>query len=163
MSFDGLLGVVLVAAAAVWLLWSLNRLSLTWTAAQSRIGELDQKRVDMARGLMKFGEELIRLKQDEKQTTDKLAALRAQCTAKQKELAELVPPAPQEILVSSEYPSARDDKAWLVMLVRNSGSDAIAQKRYLVWAADHAAALSRARHVLAEEPGYEVANAQRYS
>ena len=162
MSFGGIIGVSAVLAAAVWLLWSLNRVSLAWTAAQNRIKELDQQRIDAARSLMKVGEELIRLKQEEKASQDKLAAARAQSAAKQKELAAFVPPPPQEIMISSEYPSARDDKPWIVLLARSSGSDAVAQKHYLVWASDHATALSRARYVLADEPGYEVVNAQRY-
>ena len=154
-----LIAIVGVLGAAGWLLWALNRLSAAWTAAQSRIKELDQKRVDMARDLMKVGEELIRLKQDESESGQKLAALRAQCTAKQKEVVEFAPPAPQEILVSSEYPSARDDKPWIVSLVRAGGS---APRQYLVWAADHAGALNRGRYVLSDEPGYEIAGAQRY-
>lgn len=157
---DSLVAIVGVLGAAGWLLWALNRLSGAWTAAQTRIKEFDQKRVDLARTLMKLGEELIRLKQDEAERGQKLAAVRAQCTAKQKELTEFVPPPPQEIMISSEYPAARDDKAWVVSLVRSAGGG---QKQYLVWAGDHAAALSRGRHVLSDEPGYEIAAAQRYS
>lgn len=156
---DSVIALVGVLAAAGWLVWSLNRLSATWTAAQNRIKELDQKRVDMAKSLMKLGEELIRLKQDEAETGQKLAALRTQCTAKQKEVAEFVPPPPQEIFVSSEYPSARDDKPWTVSLVRAGGG---APRQYLVWASDHAGALNRGRYVLSDEPGYEVGGAQRY-
>jgi hypothetical protein len=162
MSIDSVVGFVGVLAAAGWLLWALNRLSAAWTAAQSRIKDLDQKRIDMARSLMKLGEELIRLKQDDAESSQKLAALRAQCTARQKEVAEFVPPPPQEIMVSSEYPPARDDKAWVVSLVRSTAGTGSA-RQYLIWAADHGGALSRGRHVLADEPGYEISGAQRYS
>lgn len=158
----GLVGFVATLAAAGWLLWAVNRLALAWTAAQNRIKEFDQRRVDLARGMMKFGEELIRLKQQEKEVKDKLAALRAEGAGKQKELAALVPPPPQEIYVSSEYPAARGDKPWIVLLGRSGAAEAAAYKQYLVWAGDHATALSRARHVLSEESGYEIVNAQRY-
>lgn len=156
---DTVIAIVGVLGAAGWLLWALNRLSMAWTAAQNRIKELDQKRVDMARSLMKLGEELLRLKQDEAESNQKLAAVRTQCAAKQKEVAEFVAPPPQEIMVSSEYPSARDDKPWVVSLVR-AGS---APRQYLVWASDHASALNRGRYVLSDEPGYEVSGAQRYA
>lgn len=158
---DSLVAIVGVLAAAGWLLWGLNRLSAAWTAAQSRVKELDQKRVEMARSLMKLGEELLRLKQDDAENSQKLAALRTQCTAKQKEVAEFVPPPPQEIMISSEYPPARDDKAWVVSLVRSTAGTGAA-KQYLIWAADHGGALSRGRHVLSDEPGYEISGAQRH-
>lgn len=159
---EGTIGFVAVLAAAAWLLWSGNRLMLAWTAAQNRIKALDQKRVDLARELMKFGEELIRLKQDERESNEKLAALRAQAAERQKELAAVTPPPPEEIMVSSEYPAARDDKPWIVQLVRTGGTDGSGRRQYLVWAADHASALVRARHVLADEPGCEIVSAYRY-
>lgn len=163
MSFGGLIAIAGIGAAALWLLWALNRASLAWNAVQNRVNELDQKRVDMARGLMKIGEELIRLKQDEKETGDKLATLRAQVSAKTKELTEFVPPPPQEILISSEYPSTRDDKAWIVSLAKSVNADASTHKLHLIWAGDHAAAANRARGVLGDQAsGYEIANIQRY-
>jgi hypothetical protein len=164
MSFDGLIGVAGTLAAAVWLLWGINRLSLAWAAVQARVKELDQKRVDMAREMMKFGEVMMRHKRDEAETSDKLTVLRAQVAAKTKELAEFVPPPPQEILIPSEYPSTRDDKAWIVSMVRPNGADEAHPRQYLVWAGDHGAAMNRARSTLADQAfGYEATNAQRYS
>lgn len=163
MSFDGVIAVAGILAAAVWLMWGVNRLMLAWAAVQTRVKELDQKRVDMAREMMKFSDVLLRNKRDEKETSDKLAALRGQVAAKTKEIAEFVPPPPREILVPSEYPSTRDDKAWIVSMARPNGADEGSPRQYLVWAGDHVAAMNRARTTLAEQAfGYEVANAQRY-
>ena len=164
MSFAAeLIAVAGIGAAALWLLWAVNRISLAWTAVQNRVKELDQKRVDMARGLMTVGQEMIRLKQDEKETGDKLASLRAQVAARTKELAEFVQPPAQEILISSEYPSTRDDRAWIIALAKSANADASTHKLYLVWAVDHATASSRARSVLGDQAsGYEIANVQRY-
>jgi hypothetical protein len=164
MSFDGLIAVVGILAAAMWLMWGFSRISAAWTAVQKRVQELDQKRIEMARGLMTIGEELIRLKRDEKETGDKLAGLRAQVAAKTKEMAEFVPPPAQEILVSSEYPSTRDDKAWIVAVARSNGGDTARRRQYLVWASDQAGAQNRARTVLADQAsGYEIAAVQRYA
>ena len=163
MSFDGVIGVAGILASAVWLMWGINRLTLAWTAVQTRVKDLDQKRVDMARELMKFGEALLRHRRDEKETSDKLGTLRAQIAAKTKELAEFVPPPPPEILISSEYPSTRDDKAWIVSMARPNSADAGSPRQYLIWAGDHASATGRARTALAEQSsGYEIANIQRY-
>jgi len=163
MTFEAVIAIAGILAAALWLMWGINRLTLAWTAVQTRVKELDQKRVDMAREMMKFGEVLVRHKRDEQEANDKLGGLRAQIAAKTKEIAEFVPPPPQEILVTSEYPSTRDDKAWIVSMVRPNGADQGNQRQYLVWAGDHATALNRARSTLAEQAsGYEVSNAQRY-
>jgi hypothetical protein len=164
MSFEAVIAIAGVLAAAVWLMWGINRLSLAWSAVQARVKELDQKRVDMAREMMKFGEVLLRHKRDEKEANDKLAALRAQIAAKTKEIAAFVPPQPQEILITSEYPSTRDDKAWIVSMVRPNGADEGNPRQYLIWAGDHGAALNRARSTLTEQAfGYEPTNAQRYT
>ncbi|MBV8535739.1 MAG: hypothetical protein JO128_09110 [Alphaproteobacteria bacterium] len=163
MTFEGVIAIAGTLAAAVWLMWGINRLSLAWTAVQARVKELDQKRVDMAREMMKFGEVLLRHKRDETEASDKLGVLRGQVAAKTKELSEFVPPPPQEILITSEYPATRDDKAWIVSMVRPNGADAGNPQQYLVWAGDHAAALNRARSTLADQAsGYEASNAQRY-
>src|SRR5215472_4535748 len=114
MSFEGVLAMAGILAAAAWLMWGINRLMQAWAAVQARVKELDQKRVDMAREMMKFADVMLRHKVDEKETNDKLATLRGQIAAKTKEIAEFVPPPPQEILIPSEYPSTRDDKAWIV-------------------------------------------------
>jgi len=164
MSFEAVIAIAGILAAAVWLMWGINRLSLAWSAVQTRVKELDRKRVDMAREMMKFGEALLRHKRDEQEASEKLRALRAQITAKTKEIAEFVPPPPQEILITSEYPSTHDDKAWIVSMVRPNGADEANPRHYLIWAADHGAALNRARSTLTEQAfGYEPSNAQRYS
>ena len=164
MSFDGLIAVAGILAAAVWLMWGINRLMAAWTAVQNRVKELDHKRIDMARELMKFGDELLRQKRDEKETGDKLATLRAQISTKTKEIAGFVPPPAQEILVSSEYPSTRDDKAWIIAVARSNGGNPPSRRQYLVWARDHAGAQNRAHTVLADQAsGYEIAAIQRYS
>jgi len=162
-------GFALFAGAAgsiLWLIWGLSRLNEAWSQAQKRKVELDQKRVDMAMQLMKRGEELIRLKGDEAGAAEKLASLKALCAQKQKELQELVPPAPAEILVTSEYASSKEDRAWLVILTPGGAirvGDGVTKKQYLLWATDHNAALNRARHVVREEPGYEIADVYRYA
>ena len=166
-------GFALLAGAAgsiVWLLWGIGRLNEAWAAAQKRKVELDQKRVDMAMQLMKLGEELMRLKGTEAGDGERLTALQALCTQKQKELAEFVPPPPPEILVTSEYAASKEDRAWLVLAGRGaaarpsgSANGAAAQKQYLLWATDHNAALNRARHVVSDEPGYEIMDVHRYA
>ena len=163
MTFEALISIAGILAAVVWLMWGINRLSVAWSAVQTRVKELDQKRVDMAREMMKFGEALLRHKRDEQEASEKLRALRAQITAKTKEIAEFVPPPPQEILITSEYPSTREDKAWIVSMVRPNGADGGNPRQYLVWAGDQTAALNRARSTLTEQAfGYEPASAQRY-
>ena len=140
MSFEGVLAMAGILAAAAWLMWGINRLMQAWAAVQARIKELDQKRVDMAREMMKFAEVMLRHKRDEKETSDKLGALRGQVAAKTKEIAAFVPPPAPEILITSEYPSARDDKAWIVSMVRPNAPEGNGPRQYLIWAGDHAAA-----------------------
>jgi len=162
-------GFALFAGAAgsiLWLVWGLGRLNQAWSQAQKRKVELDQKRVDMAMQLMKRGEELMRLKGDEAAAAERLAALKALCAQRQKELQEFVPPAPAEIIVTSEYASSKEDRAWLVILAPGGAArtaEGVAKKQYLLWATDHNAALNRARHVVREEPGYEIADVYRYA
>jgi hypothetical protein len=162
MGFESVIAIAGILGAAVWLMWGINRLMLAWAAVQNRVKELDQKRIDMARELMKIGEELMRHKRDEKETGDKLAGLRAQIAAKTKELAEFVAPPPEEILVSSEYPSTRDDKAWIISVARPNSADP--RRQYLVWAGDNAGAQNRARTALTDlASGYEIVGVQRHT
>lgn len=171
MSFEGFLLFAVAAGSAIWLLWSAGRLNAAWLAAQKRKQELDRKRVDMAMHLMKRGEALMQLKGDDAGAAERVAALRALCAQKQKELAGFVPPPPPEIIVTSEYPASREDKAWVVLMAPagasrppNDGNPSDApKKQYLVWAGDTNAAVSRARNVITDEPGYEVHSVQRYT
>jgi hypothetical protein len=156
---------LIAALSAAWLLWSAGRLNQAWLATQKRKQELDVRRVDMAMQLMRRGEDLMRLKGEDTGASERLSALRAHCTQRQNELAAFKPPPPPEIIVTSEYASSRDDKAWVVKLMptgsRTEG-EAVPAKQYLLWAGDHGAAISRARNVIGDEPGYEIQQAQRY-
>jgi hypothetical protein len=165
MSLEGFLLFLVAAVSTMWLLWAAGRLNAAWLAAKARKQELEVKRVDLAMQLMKRGEELTRLKGADAVVTDRVATLRAHVSQKQMELASLVPPPPPEILVTSEYASSRDDKPWVVRLMSSrAGSDGTPPplKQYLLWASDQHAAISRARNVISDEPGYEVQNVQRY-
>ncbi|HEX9463565.1 MAG TPA: hypothetical protein VGB82_13285 [Alphaproteobacteria bacterium] len=165
MSLDGFLLFVFAIASTFWLMWALGRLNGYWIAATKRKRELNAQRVGMRAQLLNYGKELVRLQSADAETAERLAELRADCAKRQKELAAVVPRAPPEITVTSEYAPSKDDKAWIVQLsqpVSARGRGGANKKQYLVWAVDQGAAASRAHNIVSDEPGYEVQDVWRY-
>lgn len=171
LTLDGFLLFAGTVVAIGWLAVGLGRLATAWAAAESRGKDLRRQQVATAKELLRNAEELEQLKQEATDAKQKIEALRAQRTAKQKEVATFVPPQAPEILVTSEYPPAKGDKAFTVTMARTGvsrtkkGPDTPllpAHKYYLVWGGDHTAALARARQLLAGEDDYEVNGGHRF-
>jgi hypothetical protein len=157
-------------AAFSWFVVALARLSRAWSVAQGRMGELKRQQTTAAKQLLKEVQEIARLGEETKEAKKKADAVRADCAAKQKEIAAMKPLPADEILVTSEYPPAKADRAWTITLNRNTTSRAKSpdskmpmRRHYLVWARDHTGAVARARQILGADPDYDIEGAQLFT
>lgn len=159
--------VVGIVVFGLWLAAGFARLSAAWTVGDRRAIELKMMQQREARKLLRNVQEIQRLNDEISKAKASAASVADHQTKKQRELAAVVPPPPPAIYVTSEFPSAKRDHPWIIQLRRNAtaklrdpnGED---QRSYLLWAADHAAALARGRQILAGDRGFDVEGARRY-
>jgi hypothetical protein len=163
-TFAVVIGIVVVG---LWLAAGFARLSAAWTIGDRRARELKLLQQREARKLLHNVQEIQRLNDEIKSVKTDAASAADHHTAREKELAAVVPPPPPPIYVTSEFPAAKRDQPWVILLRRNATArmrdpDGEDHHHYLLWAADHAAALARGRQILSADRGYDVEGARRY-
>lgn len=159
--------VIGVVVTGMWLAAGFARLSSAWAVGDRRARELKLAQQREARRLLRNVQELQRLNDEIKTAKTSATNAASEQVSKQKELDAVVPPPPPPIYVTSEFPAARRDQPWVIHLRRSAtaklrnpnGED---HRYFLLWAADHPAALARGRQVLSSDPGYDVEGARRY-
>jgi hypothetical protein len=159
--------VVGVVVVGMWLAAGFARLSAAWTIGDRRARELKLLQQREARRLLHNVQEIQRLNDEIKTVKTEAANVADHRAAREKELAAVVPPPPPPIYVMSEFPAAKRDQPWVIYLRRNATArmrdpDGEEHRHYLLWAADHAAALARGRQILSADRGYDVEAARRY-
>jgi len=143
-----------LAAFAAWLTWALRRFQVYWETGQRRVATLGGT-------LRRTQGELAREQQTAERLTGDIKAARRQAEtirgderAVRRQQQEMVPPAPTEILVPTEFSSSTNDEAWLAQLTPRFNQpiqpEAQPVRRVLIWATGHQAALSRARQIASE-------------
>jgi len=148
---------------SVFALWSyalLARLQAAWETRQRQLGELRQGLTASGLALMKDTEKIEKLQAE----TTRLKTTAAEAAREQKERHENVlrttRPPPPEVHVTSEYPPARGDSAWIADFARDSDEPAQPWERplgiLLLWAPTQAAALAAARHLIRAHRTYRV-------
>lgn len=159
--------VVGVIVTAMWLASAFARLAGAWSLGERRARELKALQQREARTLLRNVQEIQRLNEEIKAVKANTAGIADEHSTRLKALEGVAPPPPPSIYVTSEFPSAKRDHAWIIHLRRNAtaklrdpgGED---HRYYLLWAADHPSALARGRQILAGERGFDVEGARRY-
>lgn len=159
--------VIGVIVTGMWLAAGFARLSSAWAVGDRRARELKAAQQREARRLLRNVQELQRLNEEIKAAKSSATSAASEQASRQKELDAVAPPPPPAIHVTSEFPAARRDQPWIIHLRRSvaaklrdpSGED---HRYFLLWAADHPAALARGRQILSSDRGYDVEGARRY-
>lgn len=159
--------VVGVIVTAMWLASGFARLAAAWGAGERRSRDLKTMQQREARKLLRNVQEMQRLNDEIKAAKASAASAAEAHASKQQELAGVVPPPPPPIYVVSEFPAAKRDLPWIIHLRRTVSAkmrdpDGEDHRYYLLWAADHTAALARGRQTLSSERGFDVEGARRY-
>ncbi len=165
--FGGYVMVVGFVAVGLWLLIGVARLNYTWKASQQRTAGLRQLKAEGAKILLERIEESMKLETETKEARQRVEMLKTALETKEKQLTELVPPAPPAIYVTSEFPPSSRDKPWQAMLRRMTGGksrrpDEPSERYVLVWGPDHSGAQARAQNALSSFPGFAVDGVMRF-
>ncbi len=161
--------VIVVAFVAVflWLLIGVARLYHSWHYSQMRTAGLRQAKADGAKALLARVEEIVQIETEVKDARKRAEMLKTAAEVKEHQLANLVPPPPPAIYVTSEFPPSGRDKLWQAVLRRTTPlktrrADEPSERYVLVWAADHSAAQGRAQNALGNWPGFAIDGVLRF-
>jgi hypothetical protein len=165
--FSGYVVVVAFFFVAMWLLIGVARLNYAWKASQLRTAGLRELKAEGAKILLERVEEGIKLDIEVKEARQRVEMLKTALETKEKQLTNLVPPAPPAIYVTSEFPPSSKDKPWQAILRRLAGTksrraDEPSERYLLVWGPDHSGAQTRAQTTLSAYPGFAIDGVSRF-
>jgi len=161
---------IVVAAlvfAGGWLMVGIARLRIAWQAGIRNTAGLKQQQVNEAREMMRLTQEVLQIEEEIKEARSGAEKAGKQKNEREKLIGDRPAPAPTEIFVSSEFSASKREKPWIAHLKRTGANRArrpgeSTARFTLVWAADHPAALNRARALVAGDTDYEVEGLRRF-
>ncbi len=164
-SFD--LNLFIVVAALVfatgWLLVAVARLQSAYQAGIRNTTSLKRQQINEAKEMMKLTQEALRLEGEIKEARAAAEKTAKELEERRKMLGEqpVATARPTEVFVASEFASSKKEKPWIAHMKRTGANRArrpgeAATRFVLLWAADHPAALGRARGLVASDTDYEV-------
>jgi hypothetical protein len=168
-SFDVNLFIVvaMLVFATGWLLVAIARLQSAWQTGIRSTAGLRQQQINEAKEMLKVAQEVLRLEEEIKETRAAAEKTVKQQAERQKVIGARPPAAPIEIQISSEFSASKREKPWVAHMKRTGANRARrageGNARFvLLWAADHPAALGRARALVASDPDFEVEGLRRF-
>lgn len=157
---------ILYGALVVWICASLARLQAAWEVSQRQTGELRKALTAAGLKLMSELETVEKLEKEIAHVKQSAAVAMQEQKDRHEMLARSAPPPAPEIQVTSEYPTSKQDKAWIVEFMRDSGAPDQAWEREpptsLVWARTQSAALDRGRTIIRELKTYSVGSVRPF-
>lgn len=166
-NIDLFIVVATLVFASLWLLIGVARLYHAWQAGIRNTAGLKQQQVDEAKELMKVAQEVLRLEEEIKEARAAAEKTAKEQAEREKTIGTRPPPPATEIFVSSEFPASKREKPWIAHMKRTGANRArrpgeSAARFVMLWAADHASALNRARALVAGDTDYEVEGLRRF-
>lgn len=141
----------LYGGLTVWIFVGLSRLQAAWELSQRQTSEVRHALTAAGLKLLRDLETIEKLESETNRVKEDAAAAIREQAERHQTVARSTRAAPAEISVTSEYPTSRQDKPWIVEFTRDSESPRQPWEREpptsLLWAPTQAAALARGRQM----------------
>ncbi len=162
LDFDIMVLAAAISASTVWLAHAGQRLNVAWHKVSQRVRKLKNEQRHEVQTLAKHGKEIERLNGEMAETRRHIETAVQATAARRQELKNFTPPAAKPIYVTSEFPAAKQQKAWVAKLKRIDGlaGNGDVNRHLLIWAGDYQTALSRAEQLYSRQQ-YQVVNVTR--
>jgi len=155
-----LIEVVLFGAFGLWISAVLARLQAAWEKRQRELGELRQALTASGLTLLKDTDRIKKLEAEAVRLTTNVTTAEHEQKERHENFVRTTRPPPPEVQVTSEYPPARGDTAWIADFARDSDDPPQPWERapgtLLLWAPTQVAALAAARHLIRAHRTYRV-------